>query len=101
VLKIKLCFKYYTTIGLIPVIITLFLLNSFYNERASTIISIILSKLFAFTIIWLIQWINNRHDENLYFYYNQGISKVQLYTYTIVFDFSIMLILILTMIWLS
>ena len=97
--KFKLCFKYYTTIGLVPIFITLFLVNSLPSEGFIVIIPIIFSKLFAFGVIWLLQWLNNRRDENLYFYYNQGISKAQLYAFSILFDFLITLIPIL-FIWL-
>ena len=97
--KIKLCFKYFITIGLIPILITIFLTSSFYSKGLFILIPLFFSKLVAFAVIWLLQWLNYRHDENLYFYYNNGISKIQLYAMAIIFDFLIMFILILPSLW--
>ena len=98
--KLKLYFKYYSTIGLLPFLVTVFMLASFYKDGFSVIIPIIFSKIFVFTIIWGLQWINFRRDENLYFYYNNGISKIQLYLMAFLFDTIVMLILIIPTLWL-
>ena len=97
--RIHLLLKYYKSIAVIPLIASLFFCSQIKSLGLSFLIVAIFSKLFILLVIWFFNWVNNRKKENLYFYFNNGISKIQLYTFTFLIDISILFILTFIVLW--
>jgi hypothetical protein len=97
--KIQLLLKYYKSIAVIPILATLFFSFQFKNLGISFLIAALFSKLFILIVIWFIEWINNKKKENLYFYFNNGITQIQLYTFTFLIDCLILFLLTFVILW--
>lgn len=97
--KAQLFLKYYQSIAVIPIIATLFFSIQIKNLGISFLIAALFSKLFILIVIWAIEWLNNRKKENLYFYFNNGISQIQLYAITYLIDSTILFILTFIILW--
>lgn len=97
--KIQLFLKYYQSIAVIPIITTLFFSIQIKNLGLSFLIIALFAKLFILLVIWFIEWTNNRKKENLYFYFNNGISQIQLYSFTYLIDCAILFILTFFVLW--
>ena len=97
--KIQLLLKYYKSIAVIPILATLFFSFQFKNLGISFLIAALFSKLFILIVIWFIEWISNRKKENLYFYFNNGITQIQLYTFTFLIDCLILFLLTFVILW--
>ena len=97
--KIQLLLKYYKSIAVIPILATLFFSFQFKNLGISFLIAALFSKLFILIVIWFIEWISNRKKENLYFYFNNGITQIQLYTFTFLIDCLILFLLSFAILW--
>ena len=97
--KIQLLLKYYKSIAVIPILATLFFSFQFKNLGISFLIAALFSKLFILIVIWFIEWINNKKKENLYFYFNNGITQIQLYTFTFLIDCLILFLLSFAILW--
>ena len=97
--KIQLFLKYYQSIAVIPIITTLFFSFQVKNLGLSFLIAALFSKLFMLVVIWFIEWLNNRKKEHLYFYFNNGISQIQLYTAAYLIDSAILFIITFIILW--
>ncbi len=97
--KIQLFLKYYQSIAVIPIIVTFFLSIQIKNLGLSFLIIALFVKLFILLVIWFIEWSNNRKKENLYFYFNNGISQIQLYGITYLIDITILIIITIAFLW--
>lgn len=97
--KIQLILKYYQSIAVIPIIATLFFSIQIKNLGISFIIIALFAKLFILLVIWFMQWLNNRKKEHLYFYFNNGISQIELYTVTYLVDNSLLFLVTFIVLW--
>lgn len=97
--KILLLLKYYKSIGIIPLFTSVLLSVQVNNLGIGFLIIALMVKLFILLIIWFISWLNYRRKENLYFYFNQGISQIQLYIGTIIIDSVIFIFLTFCVLW--
>jgi len=97
--KIQLLLKYYKSIAVIPIFASLFFSFQIKNLGLSFLLAAIFSKLFILIVIWFIEWISNRKKENLYFYFNNGITQIQLYTFTFLIDCLILFLLSFAILW--
>jgi len=97
--KTQLFLKYYQSIAAIPIIATLFFGIQIKNLGVSFIIIALFTKLFILLVIWFMQWLNNRKKEHLYFYFNNGISQIELYTVTYLIDICILFIITFIVLW--
>lgn len=97
--KILLLLKYYKSIGIIPLFTSVLLSVQVNNLGIGFLIIALMVKLFILLIIWFISWLNYRRKENLYFYFNQGISQIQLYIGTIIIDSVIFIFVTFCVLW--
>jgi hypothetical protein len=97
--KILLLLKYYKSIGIIPLFTSVLLSIQVNNLGIGFLIIALMVKLFILLIIWFISWLNYRRKENLYFYFNQGISQIQLYIGTIIIDSVIFIFVTFCVLW--
>ena len=97
--KLTLYFKYYLSIAILPTVVSLILISTLIEQGFTLIIPAIISKLFIFLMIWFVQWLNYRKKQNLYFYFNQGISQINLYSVTLIIDILLLLILTSISLW--
>ncbi len=97
--KIRLFLKYYQSIAIIPSIATLFFSFQIKSLGIGFLIAAVFSKLFILIMIWFLEWMNNRKKENLYFYFNSGITQIQLYTSTFLIDTIILFIFTFIVLW--
>lgn len=97
--KIQLFLKYYQSIAVIPIITTLFFSIQIKSLGISFLVIALFAKLFILIVIWFFEWANNRKKENLYFYFNNGISQIQLYIVSFLIDITILLFLTFIILW--
>lgn len=97
--KILLLLKYYKSIGIIPLFTSVLLSVQVNNLGIGFLIIALMVKLFILLLIWFISWLNYRRKENLYFYFNQGISQIQLYIGTIIIDSVIFIFVTFCVLW--
>lgn len=97
--KILLLLKYYKSIGIIPLFTSVLLSIQVNNLGIGFLIIALMVKLFILLLIWFISWLNYRRKENLYFYFNQGISQIQLYIGTIIIDSVIFIFVTFCVLW--
>ncbi|WP_456376024.1 hypothetical protein [Lutibacter sp.] len=89
--KFILLLKYYISISPIPLIFSILLSIQVKKEGIGFIIMGVIIKVIILFFIWFLEWVSNRKKEHLYFYFNQGVSRNLLYTFTLFIDIFIFL----------
>jgi hypothetical protein len=85
--KMKLYFLFYKAKFLPPLVLALFALLKF-KIMPLAVIALITATL----LIWFYQrFINDRKKQNMYFYYNLGLTELKLYTFVIFINLTILI----------
>ena len=81
---------FYKSIFILPLVIT------FIPVFISSIIPfavVILTKILIFGSIWFYKYVEDREDKKFYFYYNNGLTKTNLFLFSFFLDLIIALII--------
>ncbi len=97
-LKLKLLFRYFLKRSPLLILASYFVAMQIKAFGFSFMAAGYVIKLFVLLLIFGIEWLYDMKREKFYFYYNQGITIRNLYSFTILVDF-LLFILIIKLLW--
>jgi len=92
---IRLIGSFYQSFLLASIVITICCLSIFWSNGFSSFIAIFWFKIITLALTYY--FVNSYNSKRYYYYFNLGISKVVLWTVSLVFDVALFLILIILM----